>query len=273
MNKIKTLIILALMFFSGTSFAAWSQPTEVPPGGNTEPPINVGTSDQIKKAMIGATKFCIYDSAGAEVSCTQSFTPGGSSFWSKISTTPNIKNENTGNVFINEAKAKNNWKNLFEKLTVGGKVKAEGFCLGDSCISITPGVGDTVNNWAVEIKKILSFPQAACSDGQVLKYQKPAGSTAGSWVCSSSETGFWESEEKTLSNGVVYEYIENKNPGGNVLIKEILEAGSLLVNKTANVLGVTNTRGGLIIEKKTKAQTQADLPTMEEGRLWLVTDL
>ncbi len=166
MNKIKTLIILALMFFSGVSFAAWTQPTANPPAGNTQPPINVGTSDQIKKAMIGATEFCIYNSAGAEVSCLGGSNPDNPTPFPWIFEGDNIYNTNTTNkVFVGGKNADflGIWKNLTEwtnnqiKLAVNGTIIAKGFCLGQSCIDInTGGVGDTINNWSEVIKSFVS---------------------------------------------------------------------------------------------------------------------
>ncbi len=53
--------ILILSFASALFILAWTSPAEVPPGGNVDTPINVGTSPQAKAGRISATEFYDYN--------------------------------------------------------------------------------------------------------------------------------------------------------------------------------------------------------------------
>ena len=90
----KKIILLTIILTPFLSFAIWSQPTATPPGGNTEPPINVGTATQYKKGTVGAFKFCIYNASGAVVDCLGQGT--GNSNWPWKFSGNSINNTNTG---------------------------------------------------------------------------------------------------------------------------------------------------------------------------------
>lgn len=46
-------ITLGLSLAAQSLMAAWTSPTEAPPGGNVDAPLNVGTSYQVKQGGIG----------------------------------------------------------------------------------------------------------------------------------------------------------------------------------------------------------------------------
>ena len=50
--------LLALLSF--TLVTAWTGPTAVPPGNNVSAPINVGTTDQLKKAGLGVYSLAVF---------------------------------------------------------------------------------------------------------------------------------------------------------------------------------------------------------------------
>lgn len=61
LQSIKT-ILLALILAFGISYvsAAWSGPTQAPPNGNVDAPINVGIVDQIKNAGLGLNTLAVF---------------------------------------------------------------------------------------------------------------------------------------------------------------------------------------------------------------------
>ncbi len=278
MNKIKTLIILALMFFSGTSFAAWSQPTAVPPGGNTEAPINVGTLKQVKGAEIGATKFCLYQSDRTTViGCLGGANTTNFPFIYD-GTTNNIKNTNEANsVLINKPRITDLWGSAYEKLTVGGKVKAEGFCLGQSCIDInTGGAGDTTNNWSEVIKSFVSTVEGpmgpvgpaetdgvsptnpvGCAEGEVLTWLKVDGTYK--WTCGqgglTGPTGATGATGTDGQRGVPGYGVPTNCDDGEIAVwndtAEVWECGTgggVTINNTTNVSNVGEGTPGRIIK-------------------------
>ncbi|HRY62859.1 MAG TPA: hypothetical protein P5056_03770, partial [Candidatus Paceibacterota bacterium] len=159
MKNLKYIVALvALVAIPALSFAAWSAPTAAPTSDNTQPPLNISTADQEKLGTITAKGLCVRLSA-TTIRClgeTPGNTPSVFDFpW--IQQGNNIVNTNTGNVLVNPLRINNLWGTApTERLTVGGKVKAEGLCLGLSCIDInTGGTGDTVNNWKEAITSLI----------------------------------------------------------------------------------------------------------------------
>lgn len=57
MNKFKLFSLLTLLALAGTVSAAWSEPSEAPPGGNTPEPINVSSAAQQKTGNLGVGAF------------------------------------------------------------------------------------------------------------------------------------------------------------------------------------------------------------------------
>lgn len=172
----KKYIFALTIFLPILSFAAWSQPSATPPLSNTEPPVNVGAVDQIKSGMIGATEFCLYKSdRTTEIGCLGGY---DNNFpWVKVNpvtATGAITNTNPGSVGIGTNVPS-------KKLEVAGGIKATEFCLGSSCITLPDVGGDTINNWKVAIKEILTGSETSCADGQVLEWS----SSLSKWVCSS----------------------------------------------------------------------------------------
>jgi hypothetical protein len=65
MQKIitKTIILLAVLTLAlsvNYIFAAWTGPTEAPPGGNTPTPIHIGTTDQVKDGGLSLTGLSVF---------------------------------------------------------------------------------------------------------------------------------------------------------------------------------------------------------------------
>ncbi|GEM_PF-3458449 len=61
LQPLKTIILALLLAFSVSYvFAAWSGPTATPPDGNTDAPVNVGTTDQIKDAGLGVNALSVF---------------------------------------------------------------------------------------------------------------------------------------------------------------------------------------------------------------------
>ena len=52
------LIIIAPLM----ALAAWSEPTQAPPGGNVDPPINTGSGNQVKNGGLSVTGFAVFGS-------------------------------------------------------------------------------------------------------------------------------------------------------------------------------------------------------------------
>lgn len=158
------------------SFAAWTNPTAAPISGNTEPPINVGpntvvggvSTGQYKRGTIGAYEFCLYTTAGAKI--TPCLGGGGTTptNFPWVQNGNNINNTNTGNVLINPTGILSAWGTQ-EKLTVGGNVKAAGFCIGNVCKTEWPGGGaGTVN-----VNNIGAANTAAGTVGRLSKFTGP----------------------------------------------------------------------------------------------------
>jgi hypothetical protein len=104
--KYISLVVIAL-FFSAllTNAQVWAPPTQTPPSGNTYPPLNEGSSAQLK--------------AGGLWIATGSVTNGLI-----------VQNGNVGIGVISPT----------QKLDVAGNIKSStGFCIGGSCISSWPG--------------------------------------------------------------------------------------------------------------------------------------
>lgn len=58
-----SLFALILLLVAIANAQAWSGPTQAPPNGNVSPPINVGTTDQVKNAGLSVNAFTVFGSA------------------------------------------------------------------------------------------------------------------------------------------------------------------------------------------------------------------
>ncbi|MEI6296784.1 MAG: hypothetical protein WCO84_04020 [bacterium] len=90
MKNLKYILAVFALVPLGFVFADWTAPTAVPPGNNTQPPINIGNVLQYKRGTIGAYKFCIYDTSGREVSCLGGGAPNPSVFGDVLAGNQNI---------------------------------------------------------------------------------------------------------------------------------------------------------------------------------------
>lgn len=54
-----SLAVAAVLFCATSAQAQWTDPTQQPPGGNTDTPINVSSDTQFKDGSFGATELCL----------------------------------------------------------------------------------------------------------------------------------------------------------------------------------------------------------------------
>lgn len=67
LQPIKTIILTVILAVGiSLAHAAWTGPTQSPPEGNTPPPVNVGTTDQVKDAGLGVDVLAVYGNASVD---------------------------------------------------------------------------------------------------------------------------------------------------------------------------------------------------------------
>ncbi len=141
---------MALFSFNIAS-AVWTAPTSVPPGNNTQPPINVGMVDQTKLGGITANKFCLPSG-----SCTGAGTTLDKWPWTFVG--GNIVNSNSGLVvkidgtfclnnqcstglgldYILGVNPSTNKSMTVGNVTATGDVKGSRLCIGNACYGSWP---------------------------------------------------------------------------------------------------------------------------------------
>lgn len=146
MKYLKFIFIIALAL-PVVSLAEWSAPSNGPKDvTNTPPPINVGNVNQVKSGVITANGLCVKFPLNV-IRCLGTDPTTGNVFpfpWIQNGNNLESNNPSTGEVWINPAKIRENmgtsgiWSSDVPKtqaLTVGGKIKAEEFCLGSECFN------------------------------------------------------------------------------------------------------------------------------------------
>jgi hypothetical protein len=238
-------ILALLLVLPLISLAQWNAPSSGPTGNNTPPPINVGSVNQVKNGVITANGLCVKFS-GNITRCLGADGAGNTYAFPWIQNGINLEttNPSDGEVWINpnRIRANNTGNGIWssdspqtQALTVGGKIKAEGFCLGAECYS----------DWA----------SARAGTG---------GGTAGPTFISG--TGTVNRIIKFTSSSVIgnSSLFESTAGGVSKLKSDIVFDTTGAVNAS----GVpTGDGGGFIIERRTTNPANA-----EEGRMWLCVD-
>lgn len=254
MKKIKFIFVLAIIvLMPAVSMAAtWMAPTAEAPGGNTEPPINVGSNiegtGQYKSGTLGAFEICLHRANGEKITPCLGAPSGAVNTFPWVQTGADIYNTNSGTVIVDPKPIRTDRATVMPWWTatwtspaydtsetkpavkVGGSVQANGFCLKDVCYGSWP-----------ELRTLLTVV---------------IGNNTGPNNVPVAITGRGEANRITKFTDV--------GTVGTSTLSEIMVGG--IAKYIKNDVPI-DARGGFIIEKRT-----IDPANAEEGRMWLCTD-
>jgi len=60
MRSLTIFILAAALFMTASVLVAWTGPTQTPPNGNVNPPVNVGDTDQVKNAGLSVNALAVF---------------------------------------------------------------------------------------------------------------------------------------------------------------------------------------------------------------------
>ncbi len=136
-HQLLSLVAMLALLMAGDVFSAWTVPGQLPPNGNVDAPINVGTTDQIKVGGLGI--------GGLDVA--------GGAIVRGTSVTTDVD------------------------FTVMGKVGAREYCdeTGANCSTTVGGGGGTWGTWTAVSRSPRTWYQNNATTGRAIHYQTAYG--------------------------------------------------------------------------------------------------
>jgi len=108
LNTLKILTAAAILSLGISALYAWTPPTQAPPAGNVDAPVNIGNTDQVKSGGLGVGAFTADNASfNGNVTATGNICdddgcvgPAGSVSWGNLTGIPEGFADNTDNVGI-----------------------------------------------------------------------------------------------------------------------------------------------------------------------------